>query len=323
MTRGNLDPRLAQRLSSNCTVLAKLGELTGRRYIRLAQFERAYQQRLREMELEAQRGIRWRLVGATILTRYPLILPDVHPSVEEYENFRLERNNYFSIDPEKNLELMEENLKGSGKQSKTAKKREKKEKEREEKKKGVTSDEKANTASQDLTEELFTTKEEEIQTETLEEVKARLEKMSPRITKDDELDNRKSLNRKLAQRLYLIVKKPRTEHAWQFPQGGREPGETMRQCCERELKEECGKKLRVYYGSNAPAAFYSYVYPKEAQEKYNAHGAKVFFYHAQYLGGSLELDKNELTDYLWVTKAEVEDYFSPEFNELAQKMLWE
>lgn len=41
-----------------------------------------------------------------------------------------------------------------------------------------------------------------------------------RITEADRQKDMKSLERALARTLYLIVKKPREQHAWQFPQGG-------------------------------------------------------------------------------------------------------
>jgi large subunit ribosomal protein L46 len=41
-----------------------------------------------------------------------------------------------------------------------------------------------------------------------------------RITEADRKNDVKSLERALQRTLYLIVKKPRDQHAWQFPQGG-------------------------------------------------------------------------------------------------------
>ena len=50
---------------------------------------------------------------------------------------------------------------------------------------------------------------------------------SPRETEADRNDDRRSLNRRLDRMLYLLVKKPRREHAWQMPQGEVEVEESL------------------------------------------------------------------------------------------------
>lgn len=52
-------------------------------------------------------------------------------------------------------------------------------------------------------------------------------KPGPRETEADRRGDRRSLQRRLDQVLYLLVKKPRKEHAWQMPQGGVEEGESL------------------------------------------------------------------------------------------------
>ena len=49
-------------------------------------------------------------------------------------------------------------------------------------------------------------------------------KPGPRETEADRRGDRQSLQRRLDQVLYLLVKKPRREHTWQMPQGGVEEG---------------------------------------------------------------------------------------------------
>ncbi len=49
----------------------------------------------------------------------------------------------------------------------------------------------------------------------------------------------RSVIRKQRDRLYLIVKKSRAEHAWQFPQGGREGKESLVQVSEHLLSCIC------------------------------------------------------------------------------------
>lgn len=52
-------------------------------------------------------------------------------------------------------------------------------------------------------------------------------KPGPRETEADRRGDQRSLQRRLDQVLYLLVKKPRKEHAWQMPQGGVEEGESL------------------------------------------------------------------------------------------------
>ena len=48
-----------------------------------------------------------------------------------------------------------------------------------------------------------------------------------RETEADKAGDMKSLQRKLDRVLYLLVKKPRKDHAWQLPQGGLEQQESL------------------------------------------------------------------------------------------------
>ena len=48
-----------------------------------------------------------------------------------------------------------------------------------------------------------------------------------RETAADKKQDFQSLQRKLDQILYLLVKKPRQSYMWQMPQGGLDPGESL------------------------------------------------------------------------------------------------
>lgn len=50
---------------------------------------------------------------------------------------------------------------------------------------------------------------------------------APRRTEADRTGDMRSLDRQLDRVLYLLVKKPREEHAWQMPQGGVEGEESL------------------------------------------------------------------------------------------------
>ncbi|KAI9280049.1 hypothetical protein BY458DRAFT_553465 [Sporodiniella umbellata] len=87
-----------------------------------------------------------------------------------------------------------------------------------------------------------------------------------------------SINRKPDEVLYLVVKKPRRHHAWQFPQGGQEENETASEGALRELKEECGSELSVrLLDTCKPIGIYQYRFPEsffESQKRMST-GARV------------------------------------------------
>jgi ADP-ribose pyrophosphatase YjhB (NUDIX family) len=67
----------------------------------------------------------------------------------------------------------------------------------------------------------------------------------------------------LGSSLFLTVKKARDQFAWAFPQGGYEPdkdGEHLRNAAARELAEECGANLRVFFYGHSPVFHIEYLY---------------------------------------------------------------
>jgi hypothetical protein len=92
----------------------------------------------------------------------------------------------------------------------------------------------------------------------------------------------KDTRRKPTELLYLLVKKPRKHHAWQFPQGGQEKDETAAEAALRELREECGSDLQVrLVDSTSPIGIYQYKFPIKfvlSQKRTdNSIGAKVIY----------------------------------------------
>ncbi len=118
---------------------------------------------------------------------------------------------------------------------------------------------------------------------------------------------------------YLIVKKPRKENAWQFPQGGVDDGETGKQAALRELQEECGSSLSMKLKGERPVGTYRYVFPKDfGRHDSNIVGAKVEFFKADYIEGEVEVDGEEIIDHAWVTKEQFKDYFEGEYLDVVQ-----
>ncbi|KAJ1908130.1 hypothetical protein IWQ60_011735 [Tieghemiomyces parasiticus] len=139
------------------------------------------------------------------------------------------------------------------------------------------------------------------------------ESVGPSVTEADQKQDVKSLDRALAESLYLLVKKPRTEHAWQFPQGGMVPDEKLHQTARRELGEECGQDMDVWFVGRGPVGHYTYPYPKEHAKKIEAEMAKVFFLRAYIFAGQVKVNKKEVTDFAWLKKDEIPNYVSREY----------
>lgn len=81
--------------------------------------------------------------------------------------------------------------------------------------------------------------------------------------------------RKSSEIVYLVVKKPRKHHAYQFPQGGQDSGETASEAALRELREECGTNLKVKLIDDSPIGAYQYKFPPKFNRWDNSVGAKV------------------------------------------------
>ncbi|KAK4053914.1 glycosylphosphatidylinositol anchor biosynthesis [Microbotryomycetes sp. JL221] len=138
---------------------------------------------------------------------------------------------------------------------------------------------------------------------------------------DGQLQN---LERKMDRTLYLLLKKDRKEHAWQFPQGGVEAGESLLEAAQRELVEETGPNMDVWSISRAPAGAFSYAFPKDFVDKTEAkhQGAHVFFLPMRVIRGQAKPNAKEgLVDFAWLTKEEIKAKVSADYWEAVSPML--
>jgi large subunit ribosomal protein L46 len=219
------------------------------------------------------KGLGWRIVGSTILHRYPTITPDPLPWEIEYWDL----------------------------QDKIA-----------DKKREWIMGEVVGTDAQFFAEE----------NPTIDEIVESMPfKPASRITEADTKNDRHSLERHLPNSMYLIVKRNRADNAWQFPQGKvLDTEKSMREVAERVL-DRAGGKFRRWFISNAPIGYYCYEYPEEIQKARNQYGAKVFFYRAQLIAGSIKLETKLYKDYAWVTRDEVSEYFDENMSEYIKAIL--
>lgn len=133
-------------------------------------------------------------------------------------------------------------------------------------------------------------------------------KPASRVTEADLKDDRHSLERALDKYVMLVVKQSLNQSSpWIFPQTPHQSGETLRQTAERVLQELCGESLKVRFLGNAPVGFYKYKFPKQMRGEGKPVGAKVFFYKAQYVAGSVTPKAGAILDYHWMTYSNMEE----------------
>jgi len=139
---------------------------------------------------------------------------------------------------------------------------------------------------------------------------------APRVTQADAENDLQSLDRKLANRLFLVVKrtgeKLAGENDWSFPQGEREEGETMRDAAVRSLESFVGPAAQMYFVGNSPMG---YVDRGEGDAR-----ARVFFYKCQYISGELNYKAGPIDDYKWVTNGELLEHLDSDLAQLSRNI---
>ncbi|KAF9923545.1 54S ribosomal protein L17 mitochondrial [Linnemannia zychae] len=259
-----------------------------------------------------------RIIAGAVVSRQPLILRDLTPFEKEYFLYQkdLERDHaapfgvefYFkkgSVAERRWKQQEAERLAASGASTAAS---------------GAKGSKSKAAAAAAETEEQQDEMTEEDRVAALE---AKIE-FNDRITEADRKNDVRSLERALARTLYLIVKKPRDQHAWQFPQGGVRVCENLQEAAGRELSEECGSNMDLWFVGRVPIGHYQYKFPKDFAEKSanpTAKGAKVFFMKAHIFAGQVQVDNKEIVDFAWVTKQEMKDYVTPEYYEAVKDML--
>ncbi|KAM0824740.1 hypothetical protein ACQ4PT_069998 [Festuca glaucescens] len=143
---------------------------------------------------------------------------------------------------------------------------------------------------------------------------------APRITEADKINDRKSLQRALDNKLYLLLfgktfGAPDGKPVWHFPEKVYENEDTLRLCAESALKSVLGGLDNTYFVGNAPMAHMV----AEQTEDASVSSFKRFFFKSQVIG-TTKLDIRKCEDHVWVTKDELLEYF-PEHKALFDKMI--
>lgn len=106
---------------------------------------------------------------------------------------------------------------------------------------------------------------------------------------------------------FLLVRKPRKHHAWQFPQGGVEDGENYEEAAKREFEEELGCNAVEIIEE---VGVYQYDFPAEFQpdSRYGKYrGQKVHLFLATFTGkeSEIQVDGKEIVEFRFVSKEEL------------------
>lgn len=153
-----------------------------------------------------------RIVAGAVVSRQPLILRDLTPFEKEYFLYQ------------KNLERDHAAAFGAEFYFKKGSVAERRWKQQEAERQAAASGASSTSTGAKGSKSSKGAAAEAVQDEVTEEDRvAALEakiQFNDRITDADRKNDVRSLERALARTLYLIVKKPRDQHAWQFPQGG-------------------------------------------------------------------------------------------------------
>ncbi|KAG0315604.1 54S ribosomal protein L17 mitochondrial [Dissophora globulifera] len=259
-----------------------------------------------------------RIVAGVVVSRQPLILRDLSPFEQEYFLYQkqLERDNaapfgaefYFKKgsvaerrwkqqEAERNARSSTSTSSSSSSSSASAS--------------SAASKATGSEASEELTEE-----------DRVAAMESKIE-FNDRVTEADRKNDVRSLERALQRTLYLIVKKPREEHSWQFPQGGVRLCENLQEAASRELQEECGGNMDLWFVGRVPIGHHVYSHPKgfQTEAAVAVKGTKVFFMKAHIFAGQVQVDNKEIVDFAWVTKEEMKNYVSEDYYKVVEDML--
>lgn len=139
-------------------------------------------------------------------------------------------------------------------------------------------------------------------------------------TAADRSGDRRTTNRRLDQRLFLLLRSKQSKR-WEFPWVSLQEGESTRAGAERALKTALGTNhdsIQPYFVGNAPAAHFEQM-SNDSEPK----SAKLFFHRCQLIRGTIEVAaESPWNDYAWVAKDEITE-FIPEkgLQDLLQKLL--
>ncbi|XXG80004.1 hypothetical protein AAC387_Pa09g0963 [Persea americana] len=146
---------------------------------------------------------------------------------------------------------------------------------------------------------------------------------APRVTEADKTNDRRSLQRALDRRLYLLLYgtsaygAPSNKPVWHFPEKVYESEETLRKCAESALQSVIGDLSHTYFVGNAP---FAHLPIQATEENPVLPSFKRFFFKSQVIGTN-KFKVGKCEDHVWVTKDELMEYFPEQVAFLNQMII--
>ena len=118
----------------------------------------------------------------------------------------------------------------------------------------------------------------------------------------------------------LICERSNIPGAWQFPQGGVDPGEEIEQALYREIREEIGLS-KEHYEILRRKDGYRYLYPEDVRskkiQKHGNHGQEQTYFLCKLRPNTPDIDVNqsprEFRSYRWIQPNEFDLDWLPPF----------
>ena len=125
------------------------------------------------------------------------------------------------------------------------------------------------------------------------------------MTEADKSGDVKTLDRKLAENLYLAILDEDTS-MWGFPTTDVVDDETLLEATTRIATETAGRRVECFSLSNSPMAVDLDVYGDEKRQQEGVYGSKTFFMKLIHDNGDIQKIKHA-KDYAWLDREEMAD----------------
>lgn len=135
------------------------------------------------------------------------------------------------------------------------------------------------------------------------------------VTDADHTNDTRSLDRALAERLYLVTRAAGRSPRFRFPQMVVDDAAVpMVTFAERALRAvtKVDKRPRVHFVAPRPACHLEHVFPIAYQQKHDVYGVKIFFYRAILIKGGIDEVRNA-EDFAWARESELHQFVGDEY----------